>query len=654
MLSTSWFKFSSIRAKIILLSLLGIVGVAIIAGVNKYLASSMNSSMHTERVSQKVATKISEMMMIEQKFISTSDQALLTRYDELQKTLNEDISEIVALTGRGSLKELAEKIARIDKEHAAIFQSLSTNLSAMNSNRERITLKIEQVRDSLAQIVSAIDKEDVLLVMQGDSLDVNRAGLRNELNNYLSLWNRRLLNLGNLFLFADIEQYEGTKEELIKKLKLGEGNFTVILKTVNAPEYDVLWKKAEAELPDIEQLEKTLFENWKKNQAFAADLEKTGAEVKDAAVEITGLIGKEIAETSATGDLISLIAALAAVVGLILLSFFIIRAITRPLNRSIDSLSLSADQVQGASGQVASASQQLAEGASEQAASLEETSSSLEELASMTRQNADNASQANQLMMEATKIVEQANHSMSQLTQSMGGISTASEETQKIIKTIDEIAFQTNLLALNAAVEAARAGEAGAGFAVVADEVRNLAMRAAEAAKNTAGLIEGTVKEVKQGSELVTKTNDEFDTVATTVGKVGELIGEIAAASKEQSNGIDQLNVAVSDMDKVTQQNAGNAEESASASAELKAQAKQMREFVNDLTLLVGIRNGTKREKRERADALPEAPVAASEPKRVHQNRNGNSKHLIAHKQTDEDARPEKVFPLDDGEFADF
>jgi len=182
-----------------------------------------------------------------------------------------------------------------------------------------------------------------------------------------------------------------------------------------------------------------------------------------------------------------------------------------------------AEQVSSAAGQVSTASQSLAEGASEQAASIEETSSALEEMASMTRQNADNATQADTLMKEANQVVNSANASMDELTRSMEEISRASEETSKIIKTIDEIAFQTNLLALNAAVEAARAGEAGAGFAVVADEVRNLAMRAADAAKNTANLIEGTVKKVGAGGELVARTNEAFGEVSRSTAKVGEL-----------------------------------------------------------------------------------------------------------------------------------
>ncbi len=344
----------------------------------------------------------------------------------------------------------------------------------------------------------------------------------------------------------------------------------------------------------------------------------------------------------------------------LILGIFLSRSITRPVQRVVDGLSEGADQVGSATGQVSTASQSLAEGASEQAAGLEETSSSMEEMASMTRQNAENADQANTLMRDTGRVVDEANQAMKELTRSMTDISAASEETGKIIKTIDEIAFQTNLLALNAAVEAARAGEAGAGFAVVADEVRNLAMRAAEAAKNTSDLIEGTVKKVKIGSEIVARTNEAFGKVATGSKKAGELVGEIAAASSEQAQGIEQINKAVTQMDKVVQQTAASAEETASASEEMNGQAEEMRHFVADLvTLITGESNGNGRgplllqqEPRPARKAL-ENYAKADFRKTLSRPVRKDNRQGLRH-QNMREIKPEQVIPLDEGDFKEF
>ncbi len=347
-------------------------------------------------------------------------------------------------------------------------------------------------------------------------------------------------------------------------------------------------------------------------------------------------------------QMFSLVAMIAAVLLALALGILITRSITKPIHRIIAGLTTGAGEVASASEQVSSASQSLAEGASEQAASIEETSASLEEMSSMTKQNADNARQADGLMGGSKQVVSKANESMGSLTNSMHEISKASEETSKIVKTIDEIAFQTNLLALNAAVEAARAGEAGAGFAVVADEVRNLAMRAAEAAKNTATLIEGTVKKVHEGSSLVTTTNEAFEQVSVSSSKVAELVGEIAAASGEQAQGIEEVNKAVTEMDKVTQTNAANAEESASASEELNAQAEQMQGMVDELVGLVG---GGKSEAKAAGRAQGVTHHAAPRKGRA------KVKAVVANRKQiggGKEVEPDKLIPLDEEDFKNF
>lgn len=266
---------------------------------------------------------------------------------------------------------------------------------------------------------------------------------------------------------------------------------------------------------------------------------------------------------------------------------WIVQRIGKQLTGISHSVETGAQQVTSASGQLSTSSGEIADGASIQAASLEETSASLEELSAMSVQNTNNVQRVNQLVTDVNSTTEHARQDMDNLAESMERIAKASDETQKIVKTIDEIAFQTNLLALNAAVEAARAGEAGAGFAVVADEVRNLAVRAAEAARSTAALIEDTSNEVKQGAQRTQETTESFNKITVSAAEVATLIGEISTASAEQVEGISQISKSVNEVDQVVQGNASIAEEAASAAEEMNAQAEQMQTIVKELITIV-------------------------------------------------------------------
>jgi methyl-accepting chemotaxis protein len=280
-----------------------------------------------------------------------------------------------------------------------------------------------------------------------------------------------------------------------------------------------------------------------------------------------------------------------AVAGLALIgsgAFLTIRSVGRGMLTLQEELMGSSDQVAAASFQVASASQHLAQGAATQAASLEEASATMAQVADMVHTNAENTAEASRLVDNSRASMKSSHKLLKSAKECIDQISTAGEKTARIIKTIDEIAFQTNLLALNAAVEAARAGEAGSGFAVVAEEVRHLAQRSAQSAKETEQLIGESLRAIKDGHELVEKSLDEFYRMGDDAKQVSELFAVISQASREQAHKIDQINEAMAQINRVTQQNAASAEESSSASQELSSQAETMRASVRGLAALAG------------------------------------------------------------------
>jgi methyl-accepting chemotaxis protein len=315
------------------------------------------------------------------------------------------------------------------------------------------------------------------------------------------------------------------------------------------------------------------------------DLSDRFAESQDAAMVETASSSRGIVTQASW--LASTMLLLSITVGTI--TIFLVRQINRDLRETATSLSEGAEQIAAAATQVSSSSQSLAQGASQQAASIEETSASAEEINSMARRNTENSNTTASMVSASQIRFEETDHSLTEMIAAMDGINASSEQISHIIKIIDQIAFQTNILALNAAVEAARAGEAGMGFAVVADEVRNLAQRSAQAAKDTASLIEDSIAKSQAGKRKVDQVATAIRSITAESSRMKMLVDEINVGSQEQSKGIDQIARAIHEMERVTQSTAANAEQSAAAAEQLTAQSQSVKEIVDHLNALVGV-----------------------------------------------------------------
>ncbi|MDH5638870.1 MAG: methyl-accepting chemotaxis protein, partial [Nitrospinota bacterium] len=537
---------------------------------------------------------------------------------------------------------LKRKILEADSFHNNKLQPLVSKIHVMGAD----LLKKDELRDkAMGNMEKAYDEIVKLAFDFEDSLKTNierkrRQGLQDEILDKDVRWAdismeirftiaETRIRLEEIYQQTDINEYEDIRKEYEKTIETFDVWIDALLKGGETsegyvPKVTDPRQRAETEKMDdfhnnvFQKAGNELLEDQKALITINSEMEEALANLDSVSRQMMQLMA-EVEEESIKGmeaakkrgmDTWSFVVntLVASVIGsflaAVVIGMGVTNMITKPINQIIEHLTEGASQVTSASTDIATSSQSLAEGATEQASSLEESSASLEEMASQTRLNADNSVEADKLSNNARTSAESGSGTMTKMIDSMDGINKSSQEIGKIIKVIEEIAFQTNLLALNAAVEAARAGEHGKGFAVVAEEVRNLAQRSAAAAKDTASLIEEAINRAKDGNEMAAAAGKSLDEIVDSIRKVSGLMAEITTASSEQARGVEQVNITVAEMDKITQQNAANAEEAAAASEELNAQAERLNDVVQELVFLVDGSGGSIRASQGGAKAV--------------------------------------------------
>ncbi len=592
---------------VVVASAIAFFGIRGAGSINDSLNELVDGDAKKVVLSQKIQINLIEMQRAEKNMILASTQEEMSAFeknfnkakDALLKTTAE-LREIVRPENRAAMdgfKKYVDAYMEVNKQ-IVTFTMANTNVKArekLNGDARKQFLLIEkyigEMKDGLLKELETKLDASSKKTLQAFHL---AAQIESDMIRVVRDASRVILADDE----AEMKEWANNSNKFLKEVKEGLQE----LRKVIPSELFGLLNKTEDSVDAFKDIQNTVLTLGLQNsnqKAFALSAGKA-RELVDSSRTLIDKIADENEESmnkakvhsdESYADIrnINIGVALGGILMAVIIAFFMVRQVMSLITSGVNTVNDGAEQVASAANQVSSSSQQLAEGAQEQAASVEEITSSLTEIKATIDQNSENAREADMLGRDANEAAKMGYEYIRELSTSMEEINESSRKISNIIKTIDEIAFQTNLLALNAAVEAARAGEHGLGFAVVAEEVRNLAQRSATAAKDTAAIIEKSIEDVRKGNLITEQTNKAFVEILDKVKKTGDIVGEIAIASKEQASGINQLGIAMNQVDSITQVIASNSEESAAASEEMSAQATTMKVNIAELAAVFGI-----------------------------------------------------------------
>lgn len=565
-----------------------LTGIVVATGAMYY--SRMESAGSFGRDIYRILEDVNEARIMEKTYLQTDSDESAREFGNLIRAVVQNLEK---LAGRGADERIGESVEAMEARIIR-YRDVFHELVLIRGDREKLKPVMQErlgkMNAALIGIRQKYDAKQAMLQMEGEALSSTEYDLLNVTRECMIATLKHHTLMQRFLLTGEkdaVEKYKTLAESTIvdfsslKMFGVSMGDREII----SAAEYLFAGIGETVEL--LEQSERI-----RDGETLCSD--RLNAACRDI-IDIANSLAFQtdgLVKSQKQSCVIAI--ALITFVGIALFVFFslrFVRSVTVPIRQVILGVNDSAGRVARASGKICNHSRELARGTSEQADNIRETSVFLEQLTAMTKQNRENANNSHRLMRRANSIIEKSNSAIGDLTESMTEISTAGEETSRIIKTIEEIAFQTNLLALNASVEAARAGDVGAGFAVVAGEVKNLAARAAEAARNTESLLETSAHKIQVGAESVRQTNDSFSELVAGVEEVGDLLNRIVSSSNEQAAGIDKINSAVNAINRITVQSAANAGETSSASEEFIRQAQKLEELVQALTFLISGEN---------------------------------------------------------------